>query len=75
MTLSEQEIERLLRETITEVGTSYEIVRIERFAKFITQVCLYYRKNDERNKKCHVSEYVVERDQSEKDEDNSINGC
>ena len=47
---SEQEIERLLRETITEIGMSHENARIECPAKPITHAFIHLKNNDERNK-------------------------
>ena len=47
---SEQEIERLLRVTITEIGISNENARIECPAKTITHAFIYLKNDDGRNK-------------------------
>ena len=47
---SEQEIERLLRVTITEIGMWNENARIACPAKTVTHAFIYFKKDDERNK-------------------------
>ena len=47
---SEQEVEQLLRETITEIGMSTGNAKIERPAKPITHAFIYLSDNSERNK-------------------------
>ena len=69
-----QEVEQLLRETITEIGMSIENARIECVAKSSTHTFTHFKSDDERNKLRQVSEHVEKRVERKEDKDDSING-
>ena len=48
--LTEQEVEKLLGETIAQIGVSTENVKIKCPSKPITYAFIYFNDNDERNK-------------------------
>ena len=72
---SEQEVERLLGETITEIGMSNKNAKIECLAKIITQPFFYFKDKWKEEQTCQIIKLVEERIEREEDKDIAINGC